>query len=116
MHELSIAQSLVEIACAEGRRAGAAKITRLNCRIGALRQIDDLTLHDAFEIAREGTRCAGAKLAIEHIPLMSFCRRCGSEFAVERWRWNCPACDSEGEPLPGGDELELTSIEADTDP
>jgi hydrogenase nickel incorporation protein HypA/HybF len=112
MHELSIALSLIELASEHARRAGAGRITRLNCRVGALLQIEDDLLRDAFEAARPGTPCEAAELSIEKAPLRAQCPRCRRSFVVKDWDWNCPICRAEGEPLDGGDELELVSIEA----
>lgn len=116
MHELAIAQALIGLAEEHAARAGATRVTRLNCRIGALRQIEDELMRDAFEIARVGTACASADLKIEKTPLRAACASCEREFSVQNWRWNCPICGAEGAPIAGGDELELLSIEAETRP
>jgi len=113
MHELSLARALVELAAEHAARAGAVRVTRLIGRIGALRQIDDALIQEAFDVAREGTVCAAAALEIERVPLRAHCAQCRHEFVVENWRWNCPECQRVGAPLPGGDELELVSIEAE---
>lgn len=113
MHELSIVQSLLDVALAEARRAGAARVTRLNCRIGELRQIDDRLLVEAFELLRPGTLCDTAELCVEKTFIRARCSGCGREFDVRNWQWRCPACGEEGSALNGGDELELTSIEAE---
>lgn len=114
MHELSIACSLVQLAEARAQRAGAKRVTRLNCRIGALRQIEDELMRGAFDCARQGTLCREAELVIEKIPLRAHCSRCRRPFAVDQWNWNCPICGADGQPLPGGDELDLTSIDVET--
>jgi hydrogenase nickel insertion protein HypA len=116
MHELAIAQSLIDIASAEAHRAHATRVTRLNCRIGVLRQVEGDLLRDAFEIAREGTPCAQAELCVEQLPWRAFCPNCRAEFPIADWHWNCPVCEAEGEPRSGGDELELVSIEAEVGP
>ena len=115
MHELSIAQSLIDMASSAARRARAPRVTRLRCRIGVLRQVEHDFLHDAFSIAREGTCCAGAELCVERVPLRAQCATCRYDFVVERWDWTCPRCGGEGEPRPGGDELELLSIDAEAE-
>lgn len=114
MHEFSIAQSLFDVAVAEAQRAGAKRVLRLDCRIGELRQIDDRLLSEAFEILCPGTICEDAELQIEKTYMQANCPRCQRDFAVRGWDWCCPACGAEGSVLGGGDELELTSIEAET--
>jgi hydrogenase nickel incorporation protein HypA/HybF len=112
MHELSIARALVEMASQYAARAGAARVLRLNCRIGVMRQIEDDLMQGAFEAARVGTSCETAELCIEKSPLRARCRACTREFIVREWNWSCTTCGADGELLDGGDELELLSIEA----
>jgi hydrogenase nickel incorporation protein HypA/HybF len=115
VHELSVVQSLLDVALAEARRAGAARVTRLHCRIGELCQIDHRLLVEAFELLRPGTLCESAELHVEKTFLRAHCSRCGRDFDVRNWQWRCPGCGEEGSALGGGDELELTSIEAETE-
>lgn len=113
MHELSIAMSLVELASERARRAGAARVTRLNLRIGALRGIEDESMRQAFEAARIDSPCGDAELRIENVPLRARCRTCAAEYEIREADWACPTCAGEGELLDGGDELQLASIEVE---
>ena len=114
MHEFSIVQSLLDVTVAEAKRAGATRVLRLNCRIGSLRQVDDRLISEAFELLCRGTICEDAELRIEKTYLRARCSRCQQSFDVRDWNWHCPECGGEGSALGGGDELELTFIEAET--
>jgi len=113
MHEFSIVQSILDVARTEAERAGAACVLHLYCRIGNLRQVNDELITEAFELLRPGTICDGAELHIEKTYLRARCAACGKAFDVRDWSWNCPDCGGQGRSLGGGDELELTSIEAE---
>lgn len=113
MHEFAVAQSLVETASVEARRAGAQRVTVIHCRIGVLRQVNSDLLNDAFSLARQGTLCESAELRIDKVPVKANCRRCNHEYTVRDWQWDCPKCGAEAAELTGGDELLLVSIEAD---
>ena len=113
MHELSVAQALVETASRELERAGAVRAVKLVCRVGDLCHIDDTLLREAFEVAATGSPCAGAELVVERCYLQARCPACQRVFAVRQWNWLCPACGAEGRLLGGGDELTLLSIEAE---
>ncbi len=113
MHEFAIAQSLIAAASIEAEQAGATRITRLVCRIGTLRQVDDCLMQEAFEIARADTLCAKTKLVIEKVAMQAFCPGCQVRFPVQDWDWRCPTCGKEGDSTSGGDELELVSIDAE---
>jgi hydrogenase nickel incorporation protein HypA/HybF len=115
VHELSVAQSLLDVALAEARRAGAVRVTRLHCRIGDLCAIQDDLMAEAFGLLCVGTPCEGAELRVEKTFLRAKCRRCERDFDVRNWDWHCPQCGGEGELIGGGDELELTSIEAEVE-
>jgi hydrogenase nickel incorporation protein HypA/HybF len=113
MHEFSIVQSLLDVAVAETRRAGAQRVLRLNCRIGELRQINESLLREAFELLSRGTLCENAELCVEKTFMQARCRACERLFEVHNWNWRCPDCGGDGSLAGGGDELELTSIEAE---
>ncbi|MCK6483814.1 MAG: hydrogenase maturation nickel metallochaperone HypA [Phycisphaerae bacterium] len=114
MHELSIARALIEAAATAARDAGAQRVTRLRCRVGALRMVDPRLLGEAFAAAREGTACASAELDVTPVGLRGRCRACDHDFSISGWDWRCPICGGEGEGLTAGDELELVSIDAET--
>lgn len=111
MHEFSIARALVDLACEQARSAGLSSVTRVKCRVGVLRQIEPDMLDDAFRAAGAGTSCEAAELAIELMPLRAACSRCGREFDISNWDWDCPDCGAMGEPIESGGELELTFIQ-----
>ena len=113
VHEFAIVQSLIAAATTEATRARATRITKLVCRIGSLRQVDDRLMQEAFEIARAETLCAESELVVEKVAMRAFCANCRDRFPVQDWDWRCPACGQEGEASSGGDELELVSIDAE---
>jgi hydrogenase nickel incorporation protein HypA/HybF len=115
MHEFSIVRSLLDVAVAEADRAGAKRVLRIDCRIGALRQIDDGLMSEAFNILRDGTICAEADLRIEKTYMRASCPRCERDFDVRGWNWCCPQCGMEGTLVGGGDELDIVAIEAETE-
>ena len=68
MHELSLAQSVVEIVEAAARREGAARVASVRLELGELSHVEPESLAFAFEVAaREG--CArGARLEVHRVP------------------------------------------------
>ncbi|MGB3937580.1 MAG: hydrogenase maturation nickel metallochaperone HypA [Burkholderiales bacterium] len=68
MHELSLAQSMVEIVEEAARREGAARVASVRLELGELSHVEPESLAFAFEVAaREG--CArGARLDICRTP------------------------------------------------
>lgn len=110
MHELTIARLLVEAAEEEARRHRAVAVTRIDCCIGRLRQVDGLLLQEAFDVARRGSLASGAALRMTSVGMSMACKNCGHAEDLEDWRFDCPRCGSNDVALSGGDELELTSL------
>ncbi|HKQ47939.1 MAG TPA: hydrogenase maturation nickel metallochaperone HypA [Phycisphaerae bacterium] len=115
MHELAVARSLVEAADREAERFGARAVLCVRCRLGVLRQVDSWLLQEAFNVARQGTLCESSRLLIEKTDLSAACGKCDVRFPIQDGRWDCPACGAEGTDVSGGDELELTSIDVESD-
>ncbi len=111
MHELSIAASLLDVAREEARRHGALRVTRIRCRIGALRQVDPWLMREAFEIAKVDSPASEATLDITPVGTTLECLECECKTESDTWRFDCPVCGSLRVKLTGGDEIELTSME-----
>ena len=108
MHELAIAQSMFEIA---HRHARGQRVTKVEVRVGHLRQVVPASLTFAFELIAQGTALEGAELAIERIPAAGVCRDCGTETALADFPLLCGACGGVDIDITAGEELEVDSIE-----
>ncbi|MFI1535624.1 hydrogenase maturation nickel metallochaperone HypA [Streptomyces anandii] len=113
MHELSIAEAIVEHADGLARADGATAVSAVRVRVGELSGVVPDALDFAFEVAREGTSLAGARLVVEQVTAVAYCGPCGEEFAVGMppFFW-CPRCDRPSQELRCGRELEITGIDA----
>ena len=65
MHELSIALSLVELACEEASQRQLGSVQALHLRIGAQSGVVKEALRFSFDVAASGTPIEGATLSIE---------------------------------------------------
>jgi hydrogenase nickel incorporation protein HypA/HybF len=110
MHELSIAEAVVRIAIdhAAGRR-----VTRVELKVGHLRQVVPSALEFAFELVAEGTLLDGAELAIEQVPAAGLCRRCGTETVLASFPLLCAGCGSADLELLRGEELLVDALVLD---
>ncbi|HMS03490.1 MAG TPA: hydrogenase maturation nickel metallochaperone HypA [Gemmatimonadaceae bacterium] len=112
MHELSIAQSIVEVVTAAIADDPAAQVAVVHLRIGRLAGIEAGALHFSYDLVVERTRLAGSRLAIEEVPVVIHCPTCDAarELAgIQRFR--CPVCDTPSGDIRRGRELEVASIE-----
>ena len=110
MHELSVAQSIVQIAL---RNAGGRPVTRVELRVGHLRQVVSSSLYFAFEAVTAGTAAEGAELVVEQVPVAGECRACGAEGLLGDLPLACAACGSRAVLITAGEELSVEAIEVE---
>ncbi|MBX6365042.1 MAG: hydrogenase maturation nickel metallochaperone HypA [Gemmatimonadetes bacterium] len=108
MHELAVAQAVLDVAleAAAGRR-----VTRVELRVGALRQVVPAALAFSFELVARGTPADGAVLAIEPVPVVGRCRACGVESEQHGFPLRCAACGRLALEIVRGQELSVEWLE-----
>lgn len=111
MHELSIAQSVLDAVKAEMALHRAAKASVVGMRIGELAAVDPDALRFAFEVLTRETEFEGLRLEIEIIPRRHRCHDCGTESAVTDFDFHCSACKSLRSECISGGELDLAYLE-----
>ena len=111
MHELAIANSVLEAVEAETARRPGAVPLKVGVRVGELSGIDADALAFGFEALVAGTEWRNVKLEIEKKPREHRCRQCGAVFRVTDYDFICPTCNSIETEFTGGDELELLYLE-----
>jgi len=110
VHELSIAQALVEIA---DRHAGGQRVARVEVKVGRLRQVVPDALRFAFELVAEGTPVEGAELVLEDVPAAGICASCGSETPLPELPLACRRCGSLDVEVTEGEELRVEALEVE---
>src|SRR6059036_3989838 len=108
MHELSIAQSVVEIAC---RNAEGKRVTKVTLSVGHLRQVVPSALSFSFELVAMGTAAEGATLNLVLVPAAGVCRACGTETALQAFPFLCSSCKGSDLQITAGDELMVESLD-----
>ncbi|MBV9734676.1 MAG: hydrogenase maturation nickel metallochaperone HypA [Acidisphaera sp.] len=107
MHELSIAQFVVE-ACAE--RAEGGRILRVTLEIGKLAAVMPDALRFCFDVCARHTPLEGAALDIVELPGRAICRDCHCVVMLDDLlaRCTCGSCNVE---IVGGEELKVKEME-----
>lgn len=111
MHEISLIQSMLDIAFSQAQIQGAHHIHQLNLRVGEIAGVVPEALQFAFASCIEGTIAAGAKLEIEWVKAVCYCPQCHAEFTPLDWVYVCPRCDRISHEMLQGRELQLISLE-----
>ncbi len=110
MHEMSIAEGLIDHVLRTAREAGAVRVEEVVVECGALRGVVPEALQAAFDALAEGTEAQGAAVAVTETPITARCRACNAEFAPTTENFVCPACGRADVEILSGNHILLTSV------
>lgn len=116
MHELAVAQALVDQVDSVIRQHKAAAASSIRVRIGPLAGVVPELLASAFPLAAAGSRMEHARLDLVAAPITVRCQTCGAETEAAMNRLICGACGDWHTQVISGDELMLESVELETAP
>ena len=116
MHELAVAQALVEQVDAVITQHQASAATAIRVRIGPLAGVVPDLLATAFPLAAAGSRMEHAELDLVEAPIKVHCQTCGAETEAAMNRLLCGDCGDWHTQVISGDELLLESVELETTP
>lgn len=111
MHDYHKVLHVIEQAEKEAKENGKTKVKAIHMVVGkdSGYAAEAIQLH--FEDLRKGTICEDAELDIKDGEVYLKCPSCGEEFLRKPFEYNCPKCETEGEPTERGKEVEVESIE-----
>ena len=115
MHELSIANALVDELTRTGQSQGAIRIVSAVIRVGALSGVDPSLLQRAFEAARASQPLTiQTAIRVEEATVAIVCITCGREGAAAATNdLRCVDCGSLNTQVLGGNELLLLNVQMD---
>ncbi len=112
MHEMGIAQKIVEIALESiPEDAENPKIEKMNLRIGKFASVVEDSLRFCFGIIVKDTPLEDTKLVIENVPVLVHCNQCNFEWEVDDPIFKCPECKGTDLDMLSGREIDIESIE-----
>jgi len=113
MHEMSIAQNILEIVDEYMVREPASKLVEVVVEIGEMVAVVPESLHFCYDVLVEKSKYQDSKLILNVLPLQGSCRSCGFVFKIENYNFNCPSCHSADLDVQGGQELRITHLEVE---
>jgi hydrogenase nickel incorporation protein HypA/HybF len=113
MHELSIAEAIVDVAT---RHAAGRRVTKVEVRVGHLRQVVPDALDFAFALVTRGTALDGAELAMTTVPAAGRCRDCGAESVMPDFPLCCARCGGLDMEVRAGQELLVEALVLEDEP
>jgi hydrogenase nickel incorporation protein HypA/HybF len=112
MHELSVAQQLVELVSETLADQAPLRVRSVRLRLGPLSGVVAEALLFAYDAATAGTALQGSTLEIEPVAAAVFCPECRAERELVGVRLlRCPLCHTPTPHVVRGRELEVLSVE-----
>jgi len=113
MHELSIAQNIIEIVHESVPADELPDVRAVKLRIGAFAGVVPESLEFSFTALVADTALSNARIQIEHIPFIIQCHACRQSFSNEHGFVICPNCGGVDTKILSGTELQVDEIELD---
>jgi len=114
MHELYLAESILNIVQDYAVKQHFSKVNSISLSFGRLSCIESKSLQFAFDVQAKDTLAENAELHFKIIPPVIHCFSCDKDLEVETYSAVCPNCGGEEVILTVGTE-ELQILEMDVD-
>jgi hydrogenase nickel incorporation protein HypA/HybF len=114
MHELYLAESILNIVQEYSTQQHFGKVNSISLSFGRLSCIESKSLQFAFEVQAKNTTAENASLDFQILSAVIHCFSCEKDLEVETYSAICPKCGGEEVILTGGTE-ELRILEMDVD-
>lgn len=113
MHEMSLAEGVIQIVAESADQEGFSRVKRLWLEIGRLSHVEPEALRFCFDAVSRGTLAEGAQLDILEVPGQAWCHECGRTVAQEARYDPCPLCGGYQVQTTGGDEMRIKELEVE---
>ncbi|MDP1827779.1 MAG: hydrogenase maturation nickel metallochaperone HypA [Archangium sp.] len=113
MHEVALAQGIVDIVTAQSERDGFKHAKVVHIELGALANVMPEALVFGFQSASVGTAAEGARIEFIPRPGTGWCMDCSVEVEVPARVALCPKCGGVKWMVTGGEQLRVTELEVD---
>lgn len=110
MHELTLAESMMEIVERAAAQAGAKKVTRVRLAIGALAHVETEALLFCCEVVCRNSVADGAQFEVERPPGRAHCHACGQDSVLDHLSFECPHCAAYGLHFIDGEQMQVMDI------
>ena len=110
MHEMSLAEGMLQIVVDTARRNDASKVSVVWLEIGTLAPIERDALRFCFDVVARGGMAEGARLEIIDTPGVAWCMRCGDRVSIAAIGDACPRCGGYQLQIVEGGDMRLKEI------
>jgi hydrogenase nickel incorporation protein HypA/HybF len=111
MHEMSIAESVLQIIEDKARAEGCVKVKTVWLEIGQLAGVEKESLRFCFDVVTRDSVAQDARLEIIETAGQGWCMECACNVAVTARYEPCPSCGSFQIQVTGGEEMRVKELE-----
>ena len=112
MHELSIAESIIDIVLENAKSNDAKKVTKVTVVVGNCSGVEPDSLRYCFDVIKKESAADCAELVVVELSATALCERCNENFKVGQYDYVCPKCGDIIIPM-GGKELHISEMEVE---
>jgi len=113
MHEMSLAQGVLDILQDTARKQGFSRVKTVWLEIGALASVDPEAIRFCFDAVTRDTLAHGAELDIVPIPGQAWCMQCCQAVTIAARMEPCPVCGGYRLQVTGGDEMRVKELQVE---
>lgn len=92
MHEMSLAEGVLQIIEAAARQQGFTRVREVRLEIGQLAGVEVEALRFCLDSVLHGSLAEGARVEVEHTPGAGWCMLCGMTVPITALFDPCPRC------------------------
>ncbi len=113
MHEMSLAEGVLQIIEDAARAQGFSRVTAVFLEVGRLASVEPEALNFCFDAVTQGTIAEGARLEMLHLPGSAWCMECAQQIELSESQGACPRCGGYQLQITGGTEMRVKELEVD---
>lgn len=111
MHEMSLAEGVLQLVEETARREGAKRVKLVVLEIGRMSSVQPEALSFCFDVVTRNSVLEGAALEIVDVPGAGWCMQCAATMPMIELYGSCPTCGSYQVQPTGGTEMRVREIE-----
>lgn len=113
MHEMSLAESVLQIVQDAARGQGFSRVKTVRLEIGQLAGVEPEAMRFCFDVVTRETLADQARLEIVATPGEGWCMMCGRPVPLAARFDACPECGSHQVEATGGLEMRVSELEVE---
>jgi hydrogenase nickel incorporation protein HypA/HybF len=110
MHEMSLAESILQIVEEAARSRGFGQVKVISLEIGALSGVESEALSFCLDLVLKHSVADGARLELQCLPGRGHCFACGSTVEIGALYDACPNCGSYEVHATGGTQMRVKEL------